>query len=194
MPNIRPDAEGLAREAVAGAEESGDDLVRDHQHVVLREHRLDLLEIGLRRDDRTARTQHRLGDEGGHRLRTLGKDELLQLLCAPARERLLALARMGIAVVVVAAGMEDVRDRQIEALVHRGQAGERPRRHRDAVIAVLAGDDLLLFRLASHTSWRFRCRRAAACSEKPVGHYGAGSEQVAKMFRSSQVDEPEKAR
>ena len=54
-----------------------------------------------------------------------------------------------VAVVVVAAGMEDVRDRQIETLVHRRQAGERPRRHRDAVIAVLAGDDLLLLRLAA---------------------------------------------
>ena len=125
------------------------DLVGDHQHVVLLEHRLDLLEIRPRRDHRAARAQHRLGHEGRHRLRALGEDELLQLLGAAARERLLALARKGVAVVVVAAGVEDVRDGKVKALVHRGQTGERPGRHRDAVITVLAGDDLLLLRLAA---------------------------------------------
>ena len=125
------------------------DLVGDHEHVVLREHRLDLLEVGPRRDDRAARAQHRLRDEGGHRLRALGEDELLQLVGAPARERFLAFSGMGVEGVVVAAGVEDVRDRQVEPLVHRRQAGERPRGHRDAVVAVLAGDDLLLLRLAA---------------------------------------------
>ena len=144
---------------------AGNDLVGDHEHVVLGEHRLNLLEVGLRRNDRSARSEHRLGDEGGHRVRIFREDELLQLLRTPAGERLLALARVGVAIVVVAAGMQDVRDREVEALVHRRQAGERSRRHRNAVIAVLAGGYL-----SSSRACRGRCcstRRTCTCGRSP---------------------------
>ena len=61
-------------------------------------------------------------------------------------ELLLALAVLGEAVMVRAGGVQDVGDRQVEVGVVRGQAGERGRGDRDAVIASQARDDLLLLR------------------------------------------------
>ena len=148
--DVGPDAEGLAREAVAGAEEAGDDLVGDHQHVVLLEHRLDLLEVGPRRNDRAARGR---APGSATKAATVSGPSARMSCSSSSARRLanasLALAGVRVPVPVVAAGVEDVRDRQVEALVHRGQARERARRHRDAVVAVLAGDDLLLLRLAA---------------------------------------------
>ena len=76
------------------------------------------------------RAHHRLGDEGGDRVRSLGLDHLVQALGQAGRELLLALARLGEAVMVRAVRVQDACDRQVERAVHVRQAAEAGRQRR----------------------------------------------------------------
>ena len=64
------------------------------------------------------------------------------------RVLLLALAGLGVAIVMRRVGVADIGDRQIEIAVVGGEAGEARGRDGDAVIALGAADDLLLARPA----------------------------------------------
>ena len=132
-------------EPVSGAPEAADHLIVDHQHVVLGQHRHDRLEIALRRHDHPARAHHRLGDEGGHRLRPLGFDEGVELGGQPRRHLALGLAGQAVAPVMRAGDVLDAVHRQVEVAVVVGQAGQRGGDDGHAVIGLAAADDLLLF-------------------------------------------------
>ncbi len=136
----------LAAPVVAGAPEPADHLVGDEQHVVLAQHRLDLLEVRPRRDDHAAGAHDRLGPHRRHRVRPLGQDHLLQFLGAARGKRLLALAGIGAVVVVRRHRVDEARQRHVERAVIVRDAGERGGRQRDAVIALQPADDLLLVR------------------------------------------------
>ena len=56
---------------MAKATEAADHLVRDHQHIVLVQNRLDCREVALGRHVDAARAHHRLGDEGADRVGAL---------------------------------------------------------------------------------------------------------------------------
>ena len=139
-----PHAERLAAPPVAGAAEAGDHLVADQHDVVLVEDRLDRREVGLRRHDDAARAHHRLGDHRRDRVGSLALDQVLQRLRQARDEVRLALALGAEAVVMRAIGMQDAVDRQVEAVVVAGKAGQRGGHDGDAVIGLDARDDLLL--------------------------------------------------
>jgi hypothetical protein len=102
----------------------------------------------LAQHDNAAGAHHRLGDEGRHRVRAFLDDHRVEFGGEPARERLLALAVVGVAVMVRAAGVQKARQRQVEVAMIAGEAGERGRGDGDAVIGLDAADDLLLVRPA----------------------------------------------
>ena len=141
--------EHVGAEGLAQAAEAGDHLVGDQQDVVLLQHRLDAREVTRRWDDHAARTLHRLGDEGGDGVGAFGGDQVFQLLDQPVDELRLGLAGQAHAVEVRCAHPQDAGQRQVEVLVHRGQARQRRGRGRHAVVALLPSDDLLLGRLAA---------------------------------------------
>jgi hypothetical protein len=141
--------EHVGAEALAQAAEAGDDLVGDEQDVVLLQHRLHAGEVARRRDDHAAGALHRLGDEGADGLGAFGRDQRFQLGHQPVDEGGFALAGLGVAVEVRCRHAQHAGQRQVEVLVHRGQARQRRRRRRHAVVALLARDDLLLQRLIS---------------------------------------------
>ena len=95
-----------------------------------------------------ARAHHRLGEEGGDGVGTLGLDHLLQRVGHARGELLLALAGLVAAVVVRELGVLERRERQVEAGVHVGLAGQADGGAGVAVIGELAGDDLGALRLA----------------------------------------------
>ena len=134
----------VAGEHRAEPAEAVDHLVGHHQHVVAPAHGLDLLPIGGGRGQHAARADQRLADEGRDRFGSFREDLRLELGGEPVREGLLGLARLGIAVVVRAGDVLHLRQRQVEAAVVGGQAREAAGRDRDAVVAVLPRDELLL--------------------------------------------------
>ena len=136
-------------EPAAEAAEAGDDLIDDEQHVVLGEDRLHLLEIALGRHDHAAGAHDRLGDEGGAGLRPFLLDQRFELVRKACRKGFLALARLALAEVMRAGGVDRALDRDVERLVIERNAGEAAGRHADAVIGAHARDDLLLLRLAA---------------------------------------------
>ena len=144
----RRDAHRLCAERVAGTPETAHHLVVDEMHAVLRQHCLDLPVVPFGRHDDAAGREHGLRNERGHGLRSLGDDQRFELLREPRRETVLRLALAGLAVVVRVGGVQDVRDRQVEVLVERRQAGQAAARNGDAVVAPEARDDLLLLGLA----------------------------------------------
>ena len=141
------DAEGLRAPPVAGAGEAADHLVGDEGDVVLGQHRLHLLEIGLGRHQHAARAHHRLGDEGGDRLGSLALDHRLQVARQPAGVLLLALAGLGI--LANSAGSRCAGRRAIgrsKSAWNTGMPDRLAAGDGGAVIAALARDDLLLLR------------------------------------------------
>src|SRR3546814_15099596 len=75
-------------------------------------------------------------------------DLLVQLARQAVDEVLLALAFLREAIVVRTAGVNDVRDRNVEVGLHVGHRGQAGGGDGDAVIALDAADDLLLLRPA----------------------------------------------
>ena len=143
------DAVALGAEHAPRAAEAADDLVGDHQHIVAPQHLLDGGEVAFGRQDHAARAHHRLGDEGGDGLGPLGDDHLLELGREVRRVIGLRLAGGGELVVVRSLCVPDIRHGQVEGLVDHGQTGEAGRRQGRAVVAAVAGDDLLLLRPAA---------------------------------------------
>ena len=121
---VRLDVVGLAGEPVARAHEARNHLIGDHQNVMLLENGLYLLEIGSGRRYQPAGAHHRLGNEGGDRVRTLADDQVVELLGQPAREILLALAVLSLAPVVRGRDVEEPFERHVEALLGVVDAGQ----------------------------------------------------------------------
>ena len=148
MSGSRPNT--CVPKALAQAAEAGDDLVDDEQDVVLLQDRLHALEVARRRDDHAAGALHRLGDEGGDGVGAFAARSASSSSCARRSTNCASLSPGSAAAVEVRrADAQDAGQRQVEVLVHRGQARHRRRRRGDAVVALLARDDLLLQRPAA---------------------------------------------
>ena len=124
--------------------EAVDHLVGHDQHVVFAADLLDTLPIGARGHDHAAGSHERLADEGRDRLRSFVKNHCLQFGREPLGEGLLALTGQRVAVMVRGRRMPDKGKRQVEALLVDLEPGQAAGGQRDAVIAALAGDELLL--------------------------------------------------
>ena len=140
------DAERLRAPPIARARKAADHLVGDEGDVVLGQHRLHLGEIGLGGNEHAARAHHRLGDEGGDRVRPLLLDHRLEVPGEAGRVLLLGLAGFGIFAVVRTIGVEDARHRQVEVGVEDRQPRQAGGGNGGAVVGPLARDDLLLLR------------------------------------------------
>ncbi len=146
---VGADVEGGGTEHFAEPPEAADHLVGDHQHIVACEHFLDPGEIPRRWHHGPARAHHRLGNEGGDGIRALAQDLFFQFGCEAGGEFLLALALMRKPVMVRAGGVQDIGDGQIEIGMVGRQSRQRGGGDGDAVIALEAGDDLLLLRASA---------------------------------------------
>ncbi len=131
----------------ARAAEAGDHLVGDEEHVVPRAHLAHAREVVVGGIDDAAAAVDGLGDEGGHRVGPLAQDGLLQLA---GRRLPHGLARAGPleAVRIARLDVDEVGHARLEHLPVGGHAGGAHGLQRDAVIGVLAGDDLDLGGLA----------------------------------------------
>ncbi len=137
----------LEREPLAGAAETGDDLVRDEEHVVLVADLPHQREVVVGGVEHPAPAVDRLGDEGGHRVRTLAHDGLFQ----EARGGLpRGLSRLGalLTVRITSWNMHEARHAGLEHLPVGRHAGRAHRLQRHAVIGERARDDLHLVGLA----------------------------------------------
>ena len=140
--DVALDAPVFQREPAPGAAEAGDDLVADQQHVVLVADRAHPGEVVVRRHLHAVALHHRLGDEGGDRLRPLVDDVLLQEIDAEvahlrrvhAEGRAVEVGR-GDAAEAGHAGLGDGAGAEIIG------AADHP--HGGAVIGVPARDDLV---------------------------------------------------
>ena len=146
--DVGGDAVGVATEHVAGAPETGDDLVGHHQDVMLFQHRLDLCEVAGRRHDDAAGALHRLGEEGGDGVGAFAGDQGFEVGDQPIDHLFVGLAGMGRVIKARAAGAQHACDRQVEVGMVVGQAGEACRHDGDAVIAALACNQLFLLGFA----------------------------------------------
>jgi len=142
-------AEGLRAEHIAGAREPADDFIVDQQDVVFRQHRLNFFEIGGGRNQHAARAHHRLGDEGGDGVGVLALNHGVEIVRKAGGEVLLALAILGVAVVMRAIGMQGEGQGKVEIAVNGGQAGQAAGRDSDTMIGLVARNDALLLRLAA---------------------------------------------
>ena len=145
---VRLEAEGGTAEHGSEPAEAADHLVRDHVDVVFPADLHHLAKVPLRRYDHAAGAHHRLGDEGGNRVRVLFANEILELVRQSPREFRFGLARMRQAVMVRASRVQNSRDRQIEIAVIVRQSRERGRCNGHTVIGIAAADDLLFARPA----------------------------------------------
>ena len=137
----------LEREPLAGPAEAGDDLVGDEEHVVLVADLPHQREVVVGRVEHAAPAVDRLGDEGGHRVRTLAHDGLFQ----EARGGLpRGLSRLGalLTVRITSWNMHEARHAGLEHLPVGRHAGRAHRLQRHAVIGERARDDLHLVGLA----------------------------------------------
>src|SRR5205823_1861745 len=89
---------------------------------------------------------HRLADEGGDGVRSLVHDHLLELVGQPAGELFLALAVVGVAVVMRAGSVQDVGDRQVEIAIIPKQTSKTTRGNNNTMINTQPRDDLLLLK------------------------------------------------
>eukprot|EP00965_Chrysotila_dentata_P247586 6207835-Pleurochrysis_carterae.AAC.2 len=141
--------DGGAAPEVARPSKAGDHLVRNHHHVVLVAHITHRMEVAGGRHHHTAGPLDRLSDEGGHALSpALASDGVVKLLRETLHEVGLALVWQALA---VEGGARDVMgadglQRQPHRRVHVRQARERAGRHRDAVVATIAREQLRLVR------------------------------------------------
>ena len=99
-----------------------------------------------------------------------GQDHLLELVGAVLRELLLAHGAVGAAEIIRRLGVQDRRARQVEGVVEKVEAGQRPGHDARAVIAAPARDDLLLLRPAEHV--------VVVPDQLDVGLVGVGTRQA----------------
>ena len=143
---MRADAESLAAKPVAGAPEAGDHLIRDQQDAVLVADALNFRPIGAGRNDHPARALHRLADKGRNLIDAQFQDHFFQLTRAQQAELVRRhVAAFGIPVRL--ADMDDPADHPAMGM-DRGHAAQAAAAHGGAVVAILAGNDHRLFRLA----------------------------------------------
>ena len=143
---MRADAKGLAAEPVAGAPEAGDHLIRDQQDAVFVADALNLGPVAVGRNDHATRALHRLADKGRNLVDAQFQDHLFQLAGAQQAEFVgRHVAAFGIPVRL--SDMDDPADHPAMSM-DRGHAAQAAAAHGGAVVAVLAGDDHRLFRLA----------------------------------------------
>ena len=123
----------LEREPLAGPAEAGDDLVGDEEHVVLVADLAHEREVVVGRVDHAAAAVDRLGDEGGHRVRPLAQDGLLE---QPRRGLPRRLAGLGALLTVRIAGRDvhEARHARLEHLPVGRHAGGAHRLQRHAVV------------------------------------------------------------
>src|SRR3546814_13750241 len=100
------------------------------------------------------------------RVRAFLHDQLVQLARQAVDEVLLALAFLREAIVVRTAGVNDVRDRNVEVGLHVGPRGQAGGGAGDAVIALAAADALLL--QLGRPSCRERVPQPVSISVAPV--------------------------
>ena len=135
------------REPPAGAAEAGDDLVGDEEHLVPVADLAHEREVVVGGIDHAAAAVDGLGDEGGHRVRPLAQDRLLEEPRRRLAGRLAGLAAL-LPIGVAGRDVDEARHPRLEHLPVGGHAGGAHRLERDAVVAVEARDDLGLVRLA----------------------------------------------
>src|SRR3954466_8949628 len=146
----------LGAEVVAEAAERADDLVGDHQDVVLVADLANALEVALGRREAAAGVLDRLHDHGGDRLGALEldpvRDGLGEVLGAVARRQAVHVRVRDVA----AAGGERLERLgpgggagRLERLAQRGDAGRAQRAERRSVVGDLARDDLVLVGVAA---------------------------------------------
>ena len=142
-------AEVVAGEHLAEPAEGADDLVGDQQHVVLVADLADPLEVSGRRREAAAGVLHRLQEDGGDRVGALDLDGLADLVGGPAAERLEVVAQVLRGAVEVGVGhLVGARHQRLERLPSLGDAGDRQRALRGAVVGDGPADHLVLARLA----------------------------------------------
>ena len=137
-------------EVVAEPPERADHLVRYQQHAVLVADLPHPLEVPGRRREAAAGVLHRLEEDRRDRLGVLAQDRPLDLIGRPEAELLFRpLGREVGRAVDVRVRHPDAAGRQrLEVVLDRGQAGDRERAHRRAVVGVLAAEHLVPGRLA----------------------------------------------
>ena len=147
----------LTAEPFTEATEAADDLIHHQQDVIFRQHGLDGRPVAVRRHDRTAGTLHGLGQEGGHVVRAQFLNTRIQcfgtqspeIVSAPCH-KFRAFTRLSTPFrePVGLANMRDAGHTGATLTMHGGHATQAHARDGRAVIAILARDDPLLFRLA----------------------------------------------
>ena len=157
-------------EVLAEPAERADHLVGDQQHVVPVADLPDPLEVAGRRREAAAGVLHRLQVDGGHGVRPLGLDRLVDPVGRPPAELLRRVAGVRRAPVEVRVRHpERRRDQRLEVLLERRDAGDRQRAHGGAVVGHLPGDHLVLQRLADQRKYdRASFQALSTASEPPV--------------------------
>ncbi len=140
---MRHKVDYLATKHSSEPAEPSDYLIADQIEIVLGADLRDRGEIASRWHDHAAGPHHRLGNEGRDCVGIFGDDHRFELGGEPGRELLLGLALVREAIVMRACGVADVGDRHVEVDLIVGQAGERRRCDRNAVIRFDAADNLL---------------------------------------------------
>ena len=133
----------LGAEVVAEPAERADHLVGDEQHAVAVADLAHPLEVAGRRREAAAGVLHRLQVDRGHRRRALAEDGALDLVGRPPPERLQRVAVLGRAVEVRVRHAYGPGHQRLEGVLDVGQAGDRQRAHRRAVVRDLAADHLV---------------------------------------------------
>ncbi len=147
--DVRDVAEVVAGEQLADPAERADDLVGDQQHVVLVADLADPLEVPGGRREAAAGVLHRLQEDGRDRVRPLELDGLGDAVGGPAAEGLEVVAQvLRSAVVVGVRHLVRAGHERLERDPGLGDAGDRQRALRGAVVGDAAADHLVLARLA----------------------------------------------
>ena len=134
---------GLAAKSVAGAAEAADHFIVHQEDAVFVQHLGDGLEIALRRQHGAARAHHRFHEHGGDGVRAFALDGDVELVGQALGILFFRLAIARAAIVMRLRHPHREIEGQIEALVKGVQPRQRGAGQGDAVIGLVAGDDLL---------------------------------------------------
>ena len=113
------------------------------------QNRGDGIEIALGREDHAARPHHRLRNHRGNGFRPFAFDHRIEIFRQPGGELFLRLARFGTVIVMRTIGVQREIERQVEAFVIAGQAGQTGAGQGHAVIGLVARKDFPLLSLAA---------------------------------------------
>ena len=138
---VRADVVAVGGEPGADAAEAGDHLVGDEQDAVAVADRADALEVAGGRRERAAGVLDGLHDHQRDRLRAGLDDRRLEVVEQERGELLLGLGGRAVVAVRVA-DVDHVGDERLEGGAQRGDAVDRERAQRGAVVGEAAGDGL----------------------------------------------------